>query len=74
MYCLFVLFYVLFLCVALCIVCLCCSMYCLCVNVYYCHRVTTQFQLNTGTSYRVGMLTVDILCVVVIDGHSVLTV
>jgi hypothetical protein len=35
-------------CVVLCIVLFrfCCSMYCLCVNVYYCHRMSTQLQLN----------------------------
>ena len=36
--------------------CLCCPVYCLCVNVYctvlyYCHRVSTQFQLR-NTSYH----------------------
>jgi hypothetical protein len=31
---------------------LCCSMYRLCVNVYYCHRVSTQQQLNT--SYHIS--------------------
>ena len=36
--------------VVLCIFCLC-SMYCLRVNVYYCHRVSTQLQLNI--SYHV---------------------
>jgi hypothetical protein len=32
------------LCIVLCR--LCCSIYCLRVNVYYCHRVSTQLQLN----------------------------
>jgi len=31
---------------------LCCSMYCLCVNVYYCHRVSSQLQLNI--SYHIS--------------------
>jgi len=41
-------------CVVLCIVVcrLCCCMYYLCVKVYYCHRVSTQMQLNIFPSVK----------------------
>jgi hypothetical protein len=32
-------------------------MYCLCVNVYYCHRVSTQLQLNIPYHGVVGIAT-----------------
>ena len=61
--CFIVLFYVLFHCVVLCIVPLCCSMCCFIVLVYvlfackcvlyYCYRVSTQFQLTEYIIYYI---------------------
>ena len=60
-------------CVVLCIVLcqLCCSMYCLCVNVYYCHQVSTQFQLNI--SYHIGFTHIDFITVILRTQQNLLS-
>ena len=49
--------------------CLCCSMYCLCVNVYYCHRMSTQMQLNI--SYHITYLSYHIISYHIISYHTI---
>jgi hypothetical protein len=58
-----VLFHVLFDCVVLCIV--------MCVNVYYCHRVSTQLQLNI--SYHSAVNSATFSCTIILAKGLIIT-